>query len=136
MKNKGFTLVELLAVIIIIAVIAVIVTPNIVGNVNNYKNKLNNNQIKNIENAARLWGSDNIYILPNDTNSANTCYYTNIENCEENYKILIVDLQTLQNGGYISSNIKDIITKQNIGNLEIQITKNGNKLDYEVLYES
>ena len=133
MKNNGFTLTELLAVITILAIIALITVPNVVGNVNNYRDKLNDTQLKNIESAAKIWGSDNLYILPDDSDSNNTCYYNNIDSCEEHYKTLIVDLQTLQNGGYISSEIKSIITKQDVGNLEISITKNGNKLDYKIL---
>ena len=41
MKNKkGFTLVEILAVIIILAVIALLVSPMIIGNINDSREKL------------------------------------------------------------------------------------------------
>ena len=136
MKNRGFTLVELLAVVVILSIIALILVPNIVGNINNYRDKLNDTQIKNIESAARVWGSDNLYIMPNDSESTNVCYYANINNCESNYKTLVVTLSILQNAGYIGSDLKDIKTNQEMNELEIHITKNGNRLDYQVMYES
>lgn len=60
MKNKGFTLVELLAVIVIIAVISGIVFPIITGNINNAKEKLHEVQVKDIESAAKKWGLNNL----------------------------------------------------------------------------
>lgn len=66
MKNKGFTLVELLAVIVILAIIAVITIPNLIGVVNTSRTKLNKEQKLAIENAAREWGVKNLYIDDNN----------------------------------------------------------------------
>lgn len=60
MKKKGFTLVELLCVIIIVAVVSGIVFPIVVGNINKSKEELLKVQIKDIEGAAKKWALDNL----------------------------------------------------------------------------
>lgn len=57
--KKGFTLVELLCVIVIIAIISLITFPKITRNINNAKEELYNTQIKNIEKAGEKWAIDN-----------------------------------------------------------------------------
>ncbi|RYL87539.1 prepilin-type N-terminal cleavage/methylation domain-containing protein [Sporolactobacillus sp. THM7-4] len=60
LKNqKGFTLVELLAVIVILAVIAAIAIPSITGIVANQKQKANVQDALNIIHAAKLYNSEN-----------------------------------------------------------------------------
>ncbi len=59
MKNKkGFTLVELLAVIVILAIIISIAVPGTLGISNRIKEKLFCSKIDFIENAAKLYGED------------------------------------------------------------------------------
>lgn len=60
MKNKGFTLVELLCVIIIIAVISVIVFPMVAGHINDSKEELDKVQISDLEAAAEKWSINNL----------------------------------------------------------------------------
>ena len=60
MKNKGFTLVELMAVIIILGLIAVIAVPIVTKILSNSKDELYERQVKEIEDAAKRWGVDNI----------------------------------------------------------------------------
>lgn len=135
MKNKkGFTLLELLAVLVIIGLIALVTIPAIVGVVKNSKDTLYQKQIESIESAARLWGSDHILDLPNG--ESGTCYYNDINNCAETYQKLIIDLQLLQNNGYISSDLKNTNTKELFENIEIEITKNGNKIEYNALIDN
>lgn len=57
--KKGFTLVELLCVIIIIAVISMIAFPLVTSYVNQSKDKLYDIQVKDIESAAKKWTIDN-----------------------------------------------------------------------------
>ena len=57
MKNKGFTLVELLAVIVILGIILLVVMPSVTGILNRSQNRLNDEQEQAILNAARQWGT-------------------------------------------------------------------------------
>lgn len=58
-NNKGFTLIELMAVIIILAVIGLIVFPTAIDSINNSKEKLYKEQVKRILDAADSWASNN-----------------------------------------------------------------------------
>lgn len=59
MKNKGFTLVELLAVLVILALIAIIVSNTVSSTVNNAKVTITKAQESSILNAAEMWSVDN-----------------------------------------------------------------------------
>lgn len=134
MKKRGFTLIELLAVIVILGLIALVTVTVISGISKSYKNSLYQNQIDNIESAARVWASDNMLVLPNDSSSeGSTCEYKNINNCSTNYNKLIIKLSDLQNGGYLAKDLKNAKTKEAFDDLEIIITKSGKKMEYEVL---
>ena len=71
MKNKGFTLVELLAVIIILTVLATIITPKVVNKLNYAKNVTEQEQINSLINIAKLYTNENTEKLPekNSTSS-------------------------------------------------------------------
>ena len=58
--KKGFTLIEMIAVIAILALLLLIIVPSVNGILNRSKEKLNDEQIAQIENAARNWGLKNI----------------------------------------------------------------------------
>lgn len=62
MKNKGFTLTELLAVIAIISIISLITVPIVLDTINTSKEKLSSQQIDSIESSARIWGTKNLYV--------------------------------------------------------------------------
>lgn len=132
MKKNGFTLIELLAVLVILALIAIVTISAVSGTLKTYKNNLYDNQINNIKEAARVWGSDNMLLLPNSSDEV-TCYYNEINNCSNNYNKLIINLSDLQNGGYIGKDITNPRTKEKFDDLEIVITKNGKKIEYEVI---
>lgn len=136
MNKKGFTLVELMAVLVIIGVVAVLSVVSVTTVLKSYKNTLYQKQKKSIESAARLWASDNLLILPKGnsgscTYSGTTCNENGVELNGE-YKTLVIDLQTLQTGGYISADLKSVRTKEPFNNVKISITKDGNKLTYEI----
>lgn len=71
MNNKGFTLVELLAVIIILSLLALLASTSVSKIVKDSKTDLYDTQIKLIQSAAEAWGADNLYDLP----EAGTCKY-------------------------------------------------------------
>lgn len=112
LNYKGFTLVELLAVIAIMGMLAVIMVPTISGVIEeNKKNSLSN--LKNsIKSSARAYISDNRYeIKLDDSSCAN--YTRNITFIGNDYidesKITV---ELLVNKGYLKSNSDDIINPE------------------------
>lgn len=90
MNKKGFTLVELLAVLVLISLLMGLAIPGINRISNNMKKKSYNQKIKLVESAAELWGQDNKTRL--QTTSCNIdgnnvpCYKIEIEKLlSENY---------------------------------------------------
>ena len=71
MKNKGFTLTELIGVIALLGIISLIAVPIINSTLTNSKVKAYNAQIKALEDAGKKWGVENTKYLPVDTNSCN-----------------------------------------------------------------
>jgi type IV pilus assembly protein PilA len=61
-NNKGFTLVELLAVIAILAMLAIITLPNVVSMFNEAKQNSFNTEVKNIyKTAQQKWMNDSMF---------------------------------------------------------------------------
>lgn len=87
-KKYGFTLIEVLVVIIILGLLAVILYPTFDKLIKNNKEKLYEKQVETLEHSASLWGTDNLSLL----NNAGT------------YRL---DLNTLYTAGYINND--DII---------------------------
>lgn len=112
MKNKGFTLVELIAVIVILGLISLIAIPTVNNSIIKYKDKLEADAIKNIEQAAKNWAADNINKLPNSvydkSEGATNLYMTYPDiDTEQDFSELKIKLSNLQNTGYIDSTVKN-----------------------------
>lgn len=65
-EMRGFTLVELLAVIIILSLLALLATTAVTKMVKDSKEDLYQNQILSIQQAAEVWGADNLSKLPDE----------------------------------------------------------------------
>ncbi len=119
MKNKGFTLAELLGVIVILSLITMITVPAITDSLQNYKEKLCNTQLKEIESAAKVWASDgtNLLKLPSEDGSSIT-----------------VTLKTLSTYGYIDGDIENPVNgeKFDLEDTTVTITKKGKKYVYAI----
>ena len=63
MNSKGFSLIELVVVVAILALIAITIVPNVLGLINNNKEKEYNNLVNNIKSAAKNYISDYRYNL-------------------------------------------------------------------------
>lgn len=104
MKNKyGFTLVELLGAIVILALLSLIAIPVVTNVVKSNKQKLYEIQLKNIESAAKAWGSDNLGELPDPGDS------------------IKISLEDLQENGYIEKNLKNPKTGEILKDIEITV---------------
>ena len=89
-KIKGFTLVELIAVVAILGLIALVVYPAIASVIRNSRESAYNDQVKVIEKAATEWSIDNANSLKDDGTVNN------------------VSVDTLVSEGYISNDeVKD-----------------------------
>ena len=122
--KKGFTLVELLAVIIILGILSLIAGTTVTTFLKKGKTDLYNQQLKNIELACKNWGSENSDL---------------IEEKFDSYNSIIVTIGYLQDKGYIDDNIKNVKDNKKINQNDIFsiITKSSTskKYDYELLDE-
>jgi len=64
--KRGFTLIELIAVIVILAIIALITTASVMGLFNKTKSSLYETQVEIVESAAKKWAIANNGFLPTD----------------------------------------------------------------------
>lgn len=74
--KKGFTLVELLAVIVILGVLAVIVIPPVIKNIDLTRKASYNQVISNIEQTTQLYIRDNRDYIAGITTVGNVVYLT------------------------------------------------------------
>ncbi|MCH5167232.1 MAG: type II secretion system protein [Erysipelotrichales bacterium] len=81
MKNKGFTLVELLAVISIMGVVMVLFLPTMLAALRNGKNLLKKYDLEGVEDAGKMYAADL-------DNGVITYTYTGDEDIEVNGKII------------------------------------------------
>lgn len=132
--KKGFTLTELLAVLVILGLVAAISYPVVNKSVEKYREKLLTNQENNIILAAKLWGNDNEELLP--TNSANTTLITYDElkvGTDIDYGVIKITYGNLITEKYIDR-AKNPVTKVDIADDDyyVLIKKSTKKWSYEL----
>ena len=108
MKKSGFTLMELLAVIVILALLALVTSGVIVNVIKSSKEKLYKEQLDNIKFAGENFAIENKLEIINNFSVSVTCQY--------------ISLTTLENAGLIGRNIKDPRTGSIISNVYVKIT--------------
>lgn len=117
MKNKGFTLAELLGVIIILGVIALISITAITNTMKENKEELYNIQINNIIVGAKTWASSHVFELP-----------------EQDGESITLTLAELKQAGFVENDITNPKTNEQFSNdLLVKITKIDNNYNYEVI---
>lgn len=115
LNYKGFTLVELLAVIAIMGMLAVIMVPTISGVIEENKKNNSENLKNSIKSSARAYISDNRYEISLDdsscdNNNTNTRNIISIDNTSISDSKITVKL--LVDKGYLKSNSNDIINPE------------------------
>ena len=118
MKNKAFTLVELLGTIVIIALISILVVPRIV---NWYSNSTDTYEELNEEliiEGARIYIEDH----PNTKKL--------IQEHASGYDPYLISMDTMINYGCLDeSNVKKI-SKENLDNAKVRVSYNGSYFEY------
>ena len=115
-KRNGFTLVELLAVIVILAIVLIIAVPGVLGIINKTKNNAYESQLKIIKEAAKNYimeARDVVVWKENQT---------------------VVSLTEIQNRGLLEKKILDPRDKSELKHLAVVITKKENLMDYDIVY--
>ncbi len=117
MKRNGFTLAELLGVMVILSLISIITIPAVTDSLNNYKAKLCNTQLDEIKAAAKSWATDNIGLLPTE------------EGAE--YQVTLGDLSS---SGFIDKKVNNPVTNEDfdLDTTIITITRTGKRYTYSI----
>lgn len=117
MKNKGFTLVELLAVIVILVVIFILIVPGVNNIINSSKDVTYDFQINKILNASYDWSLKNASKLPDKDET------------------IFITLAHLKKAGLIDSSLINPNTKNEFENdLVISISNVGSNIEYDKEY--
>lgn len=113
--KKGFTLVELLAVIVIIGLLALVAYPAILRIISDSKNSSYNTQVALIEKAAKEWAVEHPMNLPDISDP----------NCSK-----CIMISQLTSEGYLS---KDEITNPKGGTFNggVKVSCASNKYEYQ-----
>lgn len=119
MKKNGFTLTEVLGVLIVLALLLLLITPSITKAIKNNKQKLYNIQIENIKKAAKDYAIKNMDVLP------------------EKGSTTIITLGEIKKAGLIELEIRNPITKELFSDdLKIEIFNHNNQYYYEIKEET
>ena len=134
LNNRGFTLVEVLAVIVIIAIIGGIAIPNVLSSINSSKAASRKIMIKNIKTAAQQLYEEVDFLKEDNTLKDGGRII------EINDSSITISLQALVSNGFLSitgeesKKLIDPETREDIGSCKIKITKNVDD-NYKVKYE-
>lgn len=116
MKSRGFTLVEVLGIIVVLGIIAVIATPVVQGTIEKNREKMFSVIMEQLTDSAKDWAAKNASQLPNDNN-----------------EYLDVSLGDLKTNGVLKINVQNP-KSNNVFSDEsfVRITRNNNNFTYEV----
>ena len=118
MKNKGFTLAEVLGVVVILGLLVIVAFPPLLNQLKKSKNTLSEAELKILGEAAGLYIDDHL---------------SNYPTVEDN--VYCISLDTLVKNGYLKSPIIDATTNEEINevNNEIRVVINGqNDYSYDL----
>ena len=112
MNKKGFTLIEILGVIVIVGLLLLIVAPNLLNRINPKETEISNLQKEMLEEAAGLYAD------------------THKDTCQSECTVSVFKLKT---EGYINEKVLDAKDKtRNIDDVSIIIKNNNGKKTYTI----
>lgn len=115
MNKKGFTLIEVLGVIILLGVLSMITVPVVRDLIKSSRKELYEEQIDQIENGLKNWAHDNIFLLPEDNS------------------VITLSLGQLAQSGHVNYKIENPKNNKCFSTeSELTITKYNNNYVYEV----
>lgn len=118
--KKGFTLIEILGIIILLGVLGLIATSSIDKTIKDNKEKAYNLQREFILTSSKVWASKHVFELP-----------------ENNNEYIIITLGQLKNEGIIKDEIVNPRTNKPFDNsLKVKITVDNNNYHYEIVEEN
>lgn len=106
MNKKGFTLVELLAVVVVLGLIAAVLVPIIQDTLNKSKNKINSINIKQVEEAGKIVGEEILFCDIN-SNTRGVIANNNLTKCDAIQDVLynegiVLNIDNLKTYKYLS----------------------------------
>ena len=118
--KKGFTLIEMLAVVILLGLLALIGTMSVTNILKDNREKAYQIQLDGIINSAKIWASKNMKLLPNNDN--------------ESISLTLLDLKK---AGLVVEDLTNPKTETLFPNdLAIAITKDNNSYKYQIFEDS
>ena len=127
MKNKGFTLAELLGVIAILGIIALITVPAINRSLNQGKDDLYKTQIEQLKKGAQDYYAEHLSEMPKTVNS--TACKTIDELQKEGY--LPLDIKNPKTDKAFSQTMKICVKKITDMEYDYEVQDNGQKGEYD-----
>lgn len=118
MNKKGFSLLEMLAVIVAITIITLLVVPNILNMVNNKRSDISDTAKQMVYDATELYVKENSSSYPTTANA-----------------VYCIKLETLVNNGKLTAPVKDLKKDKEIPlNYYVKTTINGHsQYEYELV---
>ena len=109
MNKKGFTLAELMGVIIILSIILLLTLPAVDKIIKNSKERAYQEQVTSISKAASDWALSNSSLLPDEDGNSITIYLSELKLSGS----IAIDIKNPKTGNLLSNNTYVVITKKN-----------------------